>query len=171
MHMKNKLNAIRHVALDMDGTIYRGGTLFETAAPFLELLKALEIGYTFLTNNPSRSVVDYLGHLHKLGITATPEQLYTSMQATIEYLREEWPAIKRIFALGTPSMLEEFSGAGFVIEPDSPANEPDAVVVGFDTTLTYPRLCRAAWWIAQGKPYFATNPDRICPTDQPTVLV
>src|SRR5437773_2616438 len=68
-------------------------------------------------------------------------------------------------------MLEEFSGAGFVIEPDSPANEPDAVVVGFDTTLTYPRLCRAAWWIAQGKPYFATNPDRICPTDQPTVLV
>jgi NagD protein len=45
------------------------------------------------------------------------------------------------------------------------------VVVVFDSTLTYPRLCRAAWWIKQGKPYFATNPDRVCPTDQPTVLV
>jgi NagD protein len=45
------------------------------------------------------------------------------------------------------------------------------VVVGFDKTLTYPRLCRAAWWIKQGKPYFATNPDRVCPTDEPTVLV
>jgi NagD protein len=44
-------------------------------------------------------------------------------------------------------------------------------VVGFDGTLTYPRLCRAAWWIKQGKPFFATNPDRVCPTDQPTVLV
>jgi NagD protein len=44
-------------------------------------------------------------------------------------------------------------------------------VVGFDLTLTYARLCRAAWWIKQGKPYFATNPDRVCPTDQPTVLV
>jgi NagD protein len=37
--------------------------------------------------------------------------------------------------------------------------------------LTYARLCRAAWWISRGKPYFATNPDRVCPTDQPTVLV
>ncbi|MBR4038017.1 MAG: HAD hydrolase-like protein, partial [Tidjanibacter sp.] len=33
------------------------------------------------------------------------------------------------------------------------------------------RLCRAAWWIAQGKPYIATNPDRVCPTNLPTVLV
>jgi NagD protein len=55
--------------------------------------------------------------------------------------------------------------------PDSPEAEPDAVVVGFDKTLAYPRLCRAAWWISRDKPYFATNPDRVCPTDQPTVLV
>jgi len=38
-------------------------------------------------------------------------------------------------------------------------------------TLTYSRLCRAAWWIKCGKPYVATNPDWVCPTDQPTVLV
>jgi NagD protein len=44
-------------------------------------------------------------------------------------------------------------------------------MVGFDTTLTYSRLCRAAWWISRDKPYFGTNPDRICPTDQPTVMV
>ena len=61
--------------------------------------------------------------------------------------------------------------------PDSPLpplqllDEPDGVVVGFDLTLTYARLCRAAWWIQQGKLFVATNPDRICPTDQPTVLV
>ncbi len=45
------------------------------------------------------------------------------------------------------------------------------MVVGFDTELTYARLCRAAYWISQGKPFVATHPDRICPTDQPTVLV
>jgi NagD protein len=38
-------------------------------------------------------------------------------------------------------------------------------------TLTYERLCRAAWWAKQGKLYVATNPDRVCPTDQPVVLV
>jgi len=169
--MNKKLAAIRHVALDMDGTIYRGDTLFESTDPFLSLMKELGIGYTFLTNNPSKSVTDYLEHLRDIGITATEQQLYTSTQATIEYLREEWPQINRIFALGTPSMCEEFASAGFILVPDSPKAEPDAVIVGFDRTLTYDRLCRAAWWISGGKPYFATNPDRVCPTDQPTVLV
>src|SRR5436190_8263100 len=169
--MNKKLAAIRHVALDMDGTIYRGDTLFESTEPFLALLKELGIGYTFLTNNPSKSVTGYLAHLRAIGIGATPDQLYTSTQATIEYLREKWPQIKRLFVLGTASMCAEFSAEGFSLLPDSSEAEPDAVVVGFDTTLTYPRLCRAAWWIKQGKPYFGTNPDRVCPTDQPTVMV
>jgi NagD protein len=169
--MNQRLRAIRHVALDMDGTIYRGSTLFDSTTPFLALLKDLGIGYTFLTNNPSKSVTDYLEHLRQIGIAATEDQLYTSTQATIEYLGEEWPRVKRVFALGTPSMCKEFADAGFELMPDSPEAEPDAVVVGFDMTLSYARLCRAAWWISRGKPYFATNPDRVCPTDQPTVLV
>jgi NagD protein len=169
--MIQRLSAIRHVALDMDGTIYRGGTLFETTEPFLALLKELGISYTFLTNNPSKSATDYLTHLREIGIAATGDQLFTSTQATIVYLREEQPHIKRLFVLGTSSMCAEFSGAGFLLVPDNPDAEPDAVVVGYDTTLTYPRLCRAAWWISRDKPYFATNPDRVCPTDQPTLMV
>jgi NagD protein len=169
--IKQRVGAIRHVALDMDGTIYRGGTLFEDTAPFLALLEELGIGYTFLTNNPSKSVADYLHYLDKIGIRASADQLYTSTQATIEYLREKWPDITRLFVLGTPSMCSEFASAGFHLQPDSPEAEPDAVVVGFDSTLTYLRLCRAAWWISRSKPFIATNPDRVCPTDQPTVLV
>src|SRR5438093_1082868 len=124
--MKKRLSTIRHVALDMDGTIYRGTTLFETTGPFLAQLKELGLGYTFLTNNPSKSVTDYLEHLREIGVPATEGQLYTSTQATIEYLREEWPQIKRLFALGTPSMCEEFSEAGFQLVPESPEAEPDA---------------------------------------------
>jgi len=166
-----KLQKIRHIALDMDGTIYKGGTLLEATKPFLALLRELGICYTFLTNNPSKSVTDYLSHLEKMGIPATHDQLYTSTQATIEFLHEKWPAVRRLFILGTPSMCEQFQSAGFVLLPDSPNEVPDAVIAGFDSTLTYARLCRAAWWIKLGKPYFATNPDRVCPTDQPTVLV
>jgi len=165
------IGRIRHIALDMDGTIYRGNTLFETTLPFLGLLRDLGIQYTFLTNNPSKSVKDYLRHLKLLGIEATPEQLYTSTQATIEYLREAHPLVKRLFVLGTASMATEFSEAGFTLTDEDPADEPDAVVVGFDTTLSYARLCRAAWWISREKAFVATNPDRVCPTDQPTVLV
>ena len=169
--MNRRLEKIRHVALDMDGTIYKGGTLFEATAPFLAALRQMGIGYTFLTNNPSKSVADYVAHLRKMGVPATGDQLYTAAQATIEYLREKWPAVRRLFALGTPSMSEQFKSAGFVLVDDGPLESPDAVVVGFDPNLSYASLCRAAWWIQQGKPYFATNPDRVCPTDQPTVLV
>jgi HAD superfamily hydrolase (TIGR01450 family) len=166
-----RFSQIRHVALDMDGTIYKGSKLFETTAPFLALLRELGIGYTFLTNNPSKSAADYLAHLRGMGIQAAPGELYTSLQATAEHLRENLPTVRRLFVLGTPSMCEELTRAGFELMSDSPRDEPDAVVVGFDLTLTYRRLCRAAWWIQHGKPFVATNPDRVCPTDEPTVLV
>lgn len=166
-----RVQPIRHVALDMDGTIYRGNTLFDTTLPFLDLLKRLGIGYTFLTNNPSKSLADYTRRLGDLGVLIDPGQLYTSTQATIEHLQTRWPQIRRLFVLGTDSMCAEIAEAGFQIVPDDPDASADAVVVGFDLTLTYPRLCRAAWWIVQGRPWFATNPDRVCPTDAPTVLV
>ena len=168
----NKLLAdIRHVALDMDGTIYSGGTLFESTLPFLAVLRELGIGFTFLTNNSSKSAADYLARLRQIGIAATPDQLYTSTQATIEHLRQHLPAVRRLFVLGTASMRRELEGAGFVVTADSATDEPDGVLVGFDTELTFSRLCRAAYWIRKGKPFVATHPDRVCPTDQPTVLV
>ena len=169
--MNRRLSNLRHVALDMDGTIYSGGTLFDSTRPFLALLAELGIGHTFLTNNSSKSAKDYLAHLDKIGIAASADQLYTSTQATIEYLREQMPAVHRLFVLGTPSMRKEMEAAGFVLTADSAKDVPDAVVVGFDTKLAYARLCRTAYWISQGKPFIATHPDQICPTDQPTVLV
>jgi len=169
--LADRLRDIRHVALDMDGTIYKGDTLFACTLPFLAQLRQLGIGYTFLTNNPSKSVPDYLAHLARLGLKAGPDELYTSAQATIDHLRHHLPAAHRLFIVGTPSMVAEFARAGFEPTTDDPGDVPDAVVVGFDLTLNYARLCRAAWWISTGKPYVATNPDRVCPTDQPTVLV
>ena len=169
--MIQRLGKIRHVALDMDGTLYLEKTLFATTLPFLELLKKLNIGSTFLTNNPSKSTAEYLAHLKSFGISATPKQLYTSTHATIDFLKRKFPRVRRLFVLGTPGLCDELTAAGFELMPDDPNAPPDAVLVGFDKTLTYSRLCRAAWWIKNGKPFFATNPDLVCPTDEPTVLV
>ena len=169
--VSRQLGRIRHVALDMDGTVYMDQALFETAIPFLQLLKRLGIGHTFLTNNPSKSAAEYLAHLNGLGIQAATDQLYTSAHATIDFLKEKHPQIRRLFVLGTRGLCDELTAAGFELMPDDPAASPDAVIVGFDLTLTYSRLCRAAWWIKREKPFFATNPDLVCPTDQPTVLV
>ncbi len=166
-----RLRRIRHVALDMDGTIYMGQSLFPWTKPFLEGLRKAGIGYSFLTNNPSKSIADYLSKLHNMGIEATRDEMYTTALATIDYIKAHHPEARKLFLLGTPSMVSEFEAAGFISAEDSPNDRPDAIVVAFDMTLNYDRLCRAAWWISQGVPYIATNPDRVCPTDQPTVLV
>lgn len=166
-----KLRNIRHVALDMDGTIYMGSTVFPFTVPFLEALTRRGIGYSFLTNNPSKGIDEYLARLKRMGIPVTDDNMFSTVAATISYLHHNLPSAKRLFMLGTPSMIQQFEAAGYVATSDSADDRPDAVVVAFDMTLTYSRLCRAAWWISQGLPYLATNPDRVCPTDQPTVLV
>ena len=156
--LMERLCRIRHVALDMDGTIYMGMSLFPYTKPFLEGLKELGIGYSFLTNNPSKSIADYLHKLETLGIRATREEMYTTALATIDYIKEHYPAAKRLFLLGTPSMISEFEAAGFESAADSADDVPDVIVAAFDMTLQYDRLCRAAWWVSQGVPYIATNP-------------
>ena len=169
--LMEKCSKIKHVALDMDGTIYMGSTLFDFTIPFLNTLTANGIGYSFLTNNPTKSQEDYLKKLEKLGIHATKEEMYTTAIATIDYIKVHFPNARRLFILGTPSMIAEFERAGFVSVADDPAERPDVLVVAFDMTLQYSRLCRAAWWAKQGVPYIATNPDKVCPTDQEVVLV
>ncbi len=166
-----RLRRIRHVALDMDGTIYMGMSLFPWSKGFLSDLTRMGIGYSFLTNNPSKNISDYLHKLSVLGIEADRGQMYTTALATIDYIRSHYPDARRLFMLGTPSMIAEFEAAGFESATDSPDDRPDVLVVAFDMTLEYSRLCRAAWWASQGVPYIATNPDRVCPTDQQVVLV
>lgn len=169
--LRDSLKQVKHFALDMDGTIYNGGTLFSFTIPFLEFLKENNIGYSFLTNNPSKSTEDYIAHLEKIGIKSYKEEIYTSAQATIDYIKHNHPTAKKLFILGTPSMIKEFESAGFISTAEDANDTPDMLVVGFDMSLTYNRLCRAAWWASKTIPYIATNPDWVCPTDQPTILV
>lgn len=166
-----RLRRIRHVALDMDGTIYRGKTLFAFTNGFLALLHRLGITHSFLTNNCSKSLADYTAHLRGMGVEVEPEKIHTSAHATFELLKTGHPQVRRLFLIGTPSLAEEVKGAGIELTTDSAEDEPDAVLVAFDLNLSYATMCRAAYWIKQGKPFFATHPDRVCPTDLPTVLI
>jgi HAD superfamily hydrolase (TIGR01450 family) len=167
----DRLKQVQHVAVDLDGTLYRGSTLFPETGPFLDLLARLGVGCSFVTNNSSRSTSCYVAHLRDLGIRAEAADIYTSTHATVEYLRRQMPNVHRLFVLGTSAMQEEITECDFTLCGDDPEDEPDAVVVGFDMGLTYQRLCRAAYWINAEKPFIATHPDRICPTNLPTVLV
>lgn len=162
----SRLRNVNHLALDLDGTLYLGGSLFDFTIGFLSDLRSLGIGYTFFTNNSSKSTGEYVAKLRSMGVDAIPDMIYSSTHATIAFLRSAHPSIKRIFALGTPGFQQELIEAGYEVAQD----DPEVVVVAFDTGLDYPRLSRAAYWIGQGKPFIATHPDLICPTDEDLIL-
>ena len=162
-----EFSKIKQVFLDMDDTIYKGTYLFPCTKPFLAFLRVRNIGYAFLSNNSSYSISEYVTRLANMGVEVTEKNFYNSTLYCIDYLKRNHPEYKKLYLLGMSSIIPEFEAAGFEIVED----DPDAVIVAFDRTLSYDRLCRAAWFVKQGVPSFATHPDVFCPTDQPTWLV
>ena len=63
--------------------------------------------------------------------------------------------------LGNEYLLEEFQEAGVPVDSEN----PDIVVVGFDTTLDYDKMRRVCDFVRAGLPYIATHPDFNCPTE------
>ncbi len=161
------LTNVKAVFLDMDGTIYHGGTLYPTTMPFLDFLKSRNIPYAFCSNNSSYSKDEYVARLAKYGIETSKENFYTSVDFLVDTLRAEHPEWKRLYLLGVPAMKAEMEEAGYEIVDEN----PEAVIISFDKTLVYKRLCEASWFIYNGVPGFSTHPDVFCPTDQPTRLV
>src|SRR5258708_34597047 len=141
------LKGIRHAALDLDGTLYKGATVFKATLPFLGVLRRLGITHSFLTNNSSKSVAEYIAQLRKMGIPVEPDELFTSTLATIEFLRAEHPPIRRLFVLGTESMRKELAGAGFTLAQDNAEGGADAALTGVATELTVARTRRAGDWV------------------------
>ena len=153
-----KLQNIRMFLLDMDGTFYLGDHLLPGALEFLDKVRASGRRFCFLTNNSSKSRGAYLDKLAALGARVSEQEMFTSGDATLEYL-EMAGISKDILLIGTPSLEAQFAAAGYRL--DSPA--PQAVVLGFDTTITYQKLTALCDAVRAGLPYIATHPDFNCP--------
>lgn len=155
------LKDIRHFLLDMDGTLYLGGRLFPQTPALLETLRGSGRTATFLTNNCSKDRAQYVEKLAKMGLDARPEQILTSGQAACDYLLAR-TAHRRLLLLGTASLEREFAEAGFTLTDEG----VEAVVLGFDLTLTYEKVAAACRWIRRGAAFFATHPDVNVPTEE-----
>ena len=143
----------------MDGTLYLGDGLINGAAAFIAHLRESGRGVLFFTNNPTSDAAAYAAKLNKLGIDAAPGDVLTAGAATIRYLLDETP-YRRLYPLAAPSYEAELRAAGLTLDADA----PEAVLLSFDTSLTYEKLVRAADLLRAGLPYIATNPDKVCPT-------
>lgn len=156
----NRLKHIKMFVLDMDGTIYLGERLFPFTVGFLERVQAVGKDFCFFTNNSSKNREAYLEKLGRMGIEIPAEKMMISNSVILEWLLENRPG-QRAYVVGTPLLLEDFQKAGVSLD----ATDPDYVVLGFDTTLTYEKLSKACGFVRAGKPIFGVNPDFNCPVE------
>ena len=152
---------IQGFLLDLDGTLYLGSKTFPWTSGFLKVLQDRGKRYLFLTNNSSKSTSDYAKSLVSRGVQADTADILSSGWSAIRYLRKETD-VHSLFVLGTPSLETELREAGFDLDCAS----PDAVLIGFDLTLTYAKLERAAYLLRAGLPYYATHADLVCPSER-----
>ena len=155
-----KLKNIMCCALDMDGTVYLGEQWIDGAKDFLKAVEDAGKTYLFLTNNSSRNPRAYVEKLGRMGLEIGEERIVTSGQATIDYLKRKFPG-KKVYLLGNELLKAEFEEEGICLEEKN----AEVVVVGFDTTLTYEKMCRVCDFVREGLPYISTHPDYNCPTE------
>jgi len=155
------LGKIKLFILDMDGTFYLGNRVFPSSLVFADRIRKTRRKFVFLTNNSSKGPEEYAEKLKKMGVSVGKDDIFTSGEATAMYILKKYGR-SRIFLLGTPSLSRIFENFGHLIVED----DPQMVVLGFDTTLTYEKLKRACLLLRKGLPYIATHPDINCPSEE-----
>lgn len=147
--------------MDMDGTIYLGDNVIKGAREFVERARKAGARVVFFTNNASKNPELYVEKLTRLGFQAKREDIITSGDVTIDFLKKK-RAGKKVYIVGTPALHESFENAGIV--PVEIGEDADIVVSSFDTTLTYQKLEHACNLIRGGAEFLSTHEDINCPT-------
>jgi len=148
----------KYFIFDMDGTFYLGDRMVPGADAFARSLAAHGLDYRFFTNNSSNSEEVCMAKLAKMGFPVEPGRVVLSSDVAADYLNTHCPGA-RVYLLGNERLTADMERAGIRLVQE----EPDLILLGFDTTLNYEKIVKAANWIAAGLPYYATHPDRNCP--------
>ncbi|HET9237381.1 MAG TPA: HAD-IIA family hydrolase [Oligoflexus sp.] len=145
--------------IDMDGVVYRGTQIIPGAVEFIERLHELKVPFMFLTNNSQRTPMDIATRLQRMGFRVTQEHIFTSAQATANYLAGHKPG-GTAYVIGEGGLLNALDRVGIAIVD----SKPDFVVIGEGRTITLETVEKAVHLVLQGAKLIATNLDANCPT-------
>jgi 4-nitrophenyl phosphatase len=161
------LSKIKALILDMDGVLWRENTPIGDLPAVFARIRERGLKVACATNNASKTVDEFLEKFASLGVTLEPWQIVTSSLATAHKLGEDFPTGCTVFVVGENGIRRALQEKGFhvKIDPDDDA-AVDAVVVGIDWHLNYPKLRRATFHIRAGAAFYGTNPDKSFPTPQ-----
>ncbi len=154
----NILSKVRCLLLDIDGTIILGQECTPGAGQLFEAIEQSGRSFLVVTNNNSISPAEHAERLRGAGLPVRAEDILSSAEVAAAFLREEWKC-RSVMVLGAKALREAVLGEGLELTDEN----PECVVVGFDTELCYERLKRACFLIERGCKWLATHPDVAMP--------
>ncbi len=152
--LKNK----KLFTFDLDGTIYLGENLIPGADRMVQKILNRGNEVKFLSNNSSRNKLYYSKKLSTMGIKVHTSQIHLSTDVAGRYLKKN--NYQKGFIVGTEMMKRDLEVYGI----HHTSENPEFVLLGYDTEINYDKIKAAANLINLNLPYFATHADLACPT-------
>lgn len=157
--LNKKITDYKGYCFDLDGTIYVGGQVLENVVDEINKIKKEGKLVRFISNNSSKNKDEYTKKLREMGLDIGKDDIKLSTDSAINFLQQQ--QIKKVYVVGTKSLQKEIIDAGFEIC----SHEPDFILLGYDTELSYSKLATACRLINSGVDYVATHCDIFCPSE------
>ncbi|EOS60529.1 TIGR01457 family HAD hydrolase [Firmicutes bacterium M10-2] len=148
---------MKTLVLDLDGTMYRGTKIIDSAKKFIDLCVEKKVPYVFLTNNSMRTREENAEHMQKMGYEhITSDMFFNSAMASAKYARKYLKGNKACF-IGKNGMRQALLDEGFELVEQ----QPDFVFIGLNKDMTYDGYSAMLHHLLQGAKLIGTNDDRI----------
>jgi 4-nitrophenyl phosphatase len=157
------LNTIKHLLIDMDGVLWRGDQPVPGLTEFFATLRAEQIGFSFMTNNATKTRADYVEKLGHFSVDVEAEQLITSAYSTACWLTEQVPPGSRVHVVGEEGLHTEMRMAGFTVKSGEETGAVEAVAASIFYGIDYSTIHHASRLVREGALYVATNLDATFP--------
>jgi 4-nitrophenyl phosphatase len=162
-------STLKGVLIDLDGVVYTGRDPIPGAAGFLAEARRRGLKFLLVTNNSTTSPELVAQRLRGMQIEVDPDEILTSAQAAVGYIRQRAEPGARVRIVGEAGLREAAELEGLVVVEDGEATA-DWVIAGLDRAFNYQKLTGATRAIMRGAHFVATNADALLPVEGGQVL-
>ena len=148
----------------MDGVLWHDNAPIGDLPEVFAAIRRMGLKVTFCTNNATKSALEFQQKLLGFGVEVASDQILTSADAALAYIVNNYAQGRRIYAVGSQSLLTQVREMNLIALDPSENEGADVVLAALDTQLTYQKIANAAMLIRKGARFIATNTDKTYPT-------
>ena len=153
-----KLNDIKVVLFDLDGTIYYGDKIIDGANNVIEFFRKNDKKIFFTTNNSTKTRKQIYEKLVGMGVNCRLDEVLTS--GYIAALNAKKHNMEDIYIFGSQNLIDEFTNFGIEVNQTESAKN---LLIGYDPNLTYEKLTDALQVALNANYIMACNKERVFP--------